>query len=925
MSSNRLLSVLVPALCLALAAACGEKEEPIAPKCEGVHCGDNATCDPDTGECVCEAGFTKVNDNCVNSRLVACKDVAPANASSQLEHVEIKWTEDDGWGEPAECDWSCIPGYGEHPSVPGQCHQELEVECRDEPPENASSTETTVIVIWSEVYQKWSDDLCPWECDAGFGEHGSAPGGCLDEVVLECRDDPPENAETTESGVDVTITWDEDALEWTDHVCPWECDKEYDEHSSSPGECLDEVLVDCRDDPPEHAESTSDTTLINWVEGDDGWGWTDDRCPWQCMTEYGFHPSMPDECHDELEVDCKDESPENAEPTAETVTVQWVEGDDGWSWTDERCPWECEENYGEHPSRQGECHDALVVDCEDESPENAEPIAETVAIFWVEDDQDWTSDACLWKCDPNHHEYNGVCMENVEIEWCAIHAPDEVAAPIDREIEFIGEIRADGTGEEDELAGLSAIWCHGPAPISVITGVEHLDCFTAGYDPQHEGGDNDGYVTLHAFDTPGEYEYVFAFSGDGGDSWQACDLDGFAGLPLEPGEASIFIPRNADMEDWVDDEDGNLVPLHWTWNEELGVEREEDLVKYGDYAARLIRGGGDPEDNELTTMGLNPVQPDRLYEIEMAFHDDDETVSARFIYQWLDENGERTLGSPYYGSYTTESDDWQVLSRIVAAPEDAAFLRLATRIYGDEDGELVLGGMSAVHRGPATQEMLCLNERPENADTLDTTVKFVVGWDESEQDWEEAELCPWECRQGFYEENGACVNTVIVGWDFTNEETTVTEYNGDNDGRDLTLQPDGEITIADAGAGGSGARSASATGWNEGAESRYWQISFSSEGFSSLELLSKQRSTSTGPRDFQIQYSFDGSDWYDIAPITVANDYESGAFRGNLPQQLEDEEVVYIRWLMTSNTAVNGDPVASGGRSNIDEIYVRGL
>ncbi len=44
--------------------------------------------------------------------------------------------------------------------------------------------------------------------------------------------------------------------------------------------------------------------------------------------------------------------------------------------------------------------------------------------------------------------------------------------------------------------------------------------------------------------------------------------------------------------------------------------------------------------------------------------------------------------------------------------------------------------------------------------------------------------------------------------------------------------------------------------WTSGSE--YWQIEFSTEGYKDLNIMAKGRSSGTGPRDFELQYSVDG-------------------------------------------------------------------
>jgi len=87
--------------------------------CAAVDCVENATCNPDNGQCECNTGFTLNEDACVDSLMVPCSDVAPENATSTVVDVEITWNDFTGWTPPAECAWTCDAGYAENPDGTG--------------------------------------------------------------------------------------------------------------------------------------------------------------------------------------------------------------------------------------------------------------------------------------------------------------------------------------------------------------------------------------------------------------------------------------------------------------------------------------------------------------------------------------------------------------------------------------------------------------------------------------------------------------------------------------------------------------------------------------------------------------------------------------------------------------------------------------
>jgi len=102
-----------------------------------------------------------------------------------------------------------------------------------------------------------------------------------------------------------------------------------------------------------------------------------------------------------------------------------------------------------------------------------------------------------------------------------------------------------------------------------------------------------------------------------------------------------------------------------------------------------------------------------------------------------------------------------------------------------------------------------------------------------------------------------------------------------------------------------------------------WNIEFSTEGYENIKISSIQWSdattfSTTGPTEFKLQWSTDGSTWSDVSggTITVAEDWTTGVLNGlSLPNNINDESSVYIRWLNTTTET---------GYSAIDDIVITG-
>ncbi len=119
----------------------------------------------------------------------------------------------------------------------------------------------------------------------------------------------------------------------------------------------------------------------------------------------------------------------------------------------------------------------------------------------------------------------------------------------------------------------------------------------------------------------------------------------------------------------------------------------------------------------------------------------------------------------------------------------------------------------------------------------------------------------------------------------------------------------------------------SCNGWNDGAGTKYWKTSFSTEQHTDIKVSSIQTASSTGPADFKLQYKVGtGGTYTDLAgaTVTVPNGNEGILTRIPLPAACNNQPSIFLRWIMTSNISAGGGTVFSVGKGRIEEIFVDG-
>lgn len=606
--------------------------------CEEVDCGDNASCAPDTGECHCDEGFDDIDGDCLDERLVDCHDRAPANATSEVEQVSITFDGQE-WSEPEDCAWSCDSGFGEWE---GECLDSRVESCVDESPEGATAEVVDVSIAYVEGDGWEPVPACEWSCDPGLGEW---EGECRASILVECRDEAPENGFSTIA--EVELIFNAETGEWPEPpACVWSCDPGFGEHEDM---CLTSREISC--DPsgtPENATADEVDVVIAWLEDESRWA-DPEACVWTCDPEYGFWEDL---CLQEAMTTCQDEPPEHAVSTEPLPDVEVTFDPSTGEWSEaEQCPWECIDGFH------------------------------------------------LDEVDP-------VCVANVDIGSCWVQWPLEVETWADWPTTYYGVVESTAPVEDDRAIGLRAQWCEGPAPISVDTPIEELSCAVATYNVDADPGF--GFYEFFAdgeFEAAGDREYLFAFSGNGGASWRLCDRTERPGEPFATGPGVAWVlgnPPNPTFDEW-DDESGR--PVHWSFSPSLGTEQilregdDDPLVFSGESSMLAIRNSITPSANDIRS-GRSPIDPTAEYDFTIWFLDDDPTVRANVNIEWIREDG-TTITTTYGGTYTADSEEWQSIVRTLSPPSEAAYARIASRLYAQDSappGGTIIYGAASIKR-----------------------------------------------------------------------------------------------------------------------------------------------------------------------------------------------------------------------------------
>ncbi len=125
-------------------------------------------------------------------------------------------------------------------------------------------------------------------------------------------------------------------------------------------------------------------------------------------------------------------------------------------------------------------------------------------------------------------------------------------------------------------------------------------------------------------------------------------------------------------------------------------------------------------------------------------------------------------------------------------------------------------------------------------------------------------------------------------------------------------------------------KAAQTTQWDNGANTKYWFVKINTTLFSNLKLSSAQQSggTNAGPKYFKLQYKISESGtWTNVNNDTIKNSNDwltSTLVNVPLPEECNNQEELFVRWLSITDSSSNNTIVQSNGTSKIDNIIITG-
>jgi len=111
----------------------------------------------------------------------------------------------------------------------------------------------------------------------------------------------------------------------------------------------------------------------------------------------------------------------------------------------------------------------------------------------------------------------------------------------------------------------------------------------------------------------------------------------------------------------------------------------------------------------------------------------------------------------------------------------------------------------------------------------------------------------------------------------------------------------------------------SVTSLNQG----WWEVELSTEGYVNISVDFQMRSSTTGPRDFRLEYSVDGTTYNDIYEYSIGIASTILSYESQLPSAADNQSYLKIRWRVDSDIRVDGI-VGIMGTNGINNIVITG-
>ena len=189
---------------------------------------------------------------------------------------------------------------------------------------------------------------------------------------------------------------------------------------------------------------------------------------------------------------------------------------------------------------------------------------------------------------------------------------------------------------------------------------------------------------------------------------------------------------------------------------------------------------------------------------------------------------------------------------------------------------------------------------------------------------------------------GVCVSqaAIMAQWTFeTSQPATSGPFAAENGIFAGTSQASGfhaNSTTYSSPTGAGSSESFSSQNWAQG---DYYQFTTSTLGYDDVTVSFEAAGSSTGPKNFQIAYSLDGSSftvlddyivpvngspntpWATSMSVTAIAHY-AFSFDFSSTSALNDQSLVYFRLIDSGTTSINGGSVSSGGTSRVDDFTI---